>query len=67
MFTSASTVKGFVGSAPGADLSGVRAVCIGRQTEAEAKKHGMKTWTAEKATLDSLCEKLEQAAAELRG
>ena len=24
-------------------------------------------WTAEKATLDSLCEKLEQAAAELRG
>ena len=67
VFTSASTVKGFAGSAPGADLSGVRAVCIGRQTEAEAKKHGMKTWTAEKATLDSLCEKLEQAAAELRG
>ena len=66
VFTSASTVRGFAGSAGGADLTGVRAVCIGRQTEAEAKKLGMRTWTAEKATLDSLTEKLEQAAAEIR-
>ena len=66
VFTSASTVRGFAGAAGDADLTKVRAVCIGRQTEAEAKKHGMRTWTAEKATLDSLCDRLEQAAAALR-
>ena len=66
VFTSASTVRGFAAAADGADLTKVRAVCIGRQTEAEAKKRGMKTWTAEKATLDSLCDRLEQAAVECR-
>ena len=66
VFTSASTVRGFAGAAGDADLTKVRAVCIGRQTEAEAKKRGMRTWTAEKATLDSLCDRLEQAAAALR-
>ena len=67
VFTSASTVRGFAGSAKGADFTKVRAVCIGKQTEAEAAKLGMRTWTAERATLDSLTEKLEQAAAEIRG
>ncbi len=66
VFTSASTVRGFAQSADGADFTKVRAVCIGRQTCAEAEKLGMQTWTAEKATLDSLTEKLEQAAAERR-
>ena len=66
VFTSASTVRGFAESAAGADISGIRAVCIGRQTEAAARAAGMRTWTAEKATLESLCDRLEQAAAELR-
>ena len=66
VFTSASTVRGFAGSVQGADLSGVKAVCIGRQTEAAAKELGMRTWVAEKATLEALTEKLKQAAAECR-
>ena len=67
VFTSASTVRGFAGSAEGADLTGVKAVCIGRQTEAAAKELGMRTWTAEKATLESLTKRLIEAAAECRG
>ena len=67
VFTSASTVRGFALSAGDVDFTKVRAVCIGKQTEAEAKKLGMPTWTAERATLDSLCDRLEQAAAEIRG
>lgn len=66
VFTSASTVRGFAGSAQGADLTKVKAVCIGRQTEAAARELGMRTWTAEKATLLSLKEKLIEAAAECR-
>ena len=65
--TSASTGRGFAGSAEGADLTGVKAVCIGRQTEAAAKELGMRTWTAEKATLESLTKRLIEAAAECRG
>ena len=66
VFTSASTVRGFAASAEGADLAKVRAVCIGRQTCAAAQALGMTVWTAEKATLESLCDKLEEAAASLR-
>ena len=66
VFTSASTVRGFAAAAEGADLSAVRAVCIGRQTCAAAQTLGMRTWTAEKATLASLCDRLEEAAAELK-
>ena len=66
VFTSASTVRGFAGSAEGADLTKIKAVCIGRQTEAVASALGMRTWTAEKATLEALTEKLKEAAAECR-
>ncbi len=66
VFTSASTVRGFADSAAGTDLSAVNAVCIGRQTAAAASKLGMRTWTSDKATLASLVQKLEQAAAECR-
>ena len=55
-FTSASTVRGFVESLPGADLSHVVGCCIGPQTEAEAIKHGIRTVTAKKATMESLIE-----------
>ena len=66
VFTSASTVRGFTAAMPDRDFSRVNAVCIGRQTAAEAQKHGMRTWIAGKATLESLVECVEQAAKELR-
>lgn len=56
-FTSASTVKGFV-SAVGteADFSKITSLCIGEQTAAEARKHGIPVEIAEKATIDALAE-----------
>lgn len=54
VFTSASTVKGFVEATPGLDYSKVTAACIGRQTRAAAEAAGMKTAMAEKATIDSV-------------
>ena len=62
MFTSASGVRGFVNAYPDMDHSSVRAVCIGPMTAAQAEKYGMKIWTADEATLESLAECLEQAA-----
>ena len=64
VFTSASTVRGFVAGTPGLDHTRVKAVCIGKQTAAEAEKHGMKSWTAEKATLEALADAVERAAGE---
>lgn len=66
VFTSASTVKGFAESLKGLDFSKVNAVCIGKQTEAKARKAGMKTWKAKKATLDALLECVKEAAAEIK-
>ena len=62
VFTSASTVRGFAAAVKDADFSRVNAVCIGRQTAAEAQKRGMRIWIAEKATLESLVKRLEEAA-----
>ena len=42
VFTSASTVRGFVKMNPQADFSSIRAVCIGEQTAAAARQQGMK-------------------------
>lgn len=56
-FTSASTVKGFVSSVgEDLDFSRVLGVCIGAQTEREAKKYKIRTKVAKKATIDSLIE-----------
>ncbi len=55
-FTSASTVRGFVKMAGGIDHTKVKAVCIGEQTAQEARKYGMQTIVAEKATIDSMVE-----------
>lgn len=55
-FTSASTVRGFVESLPGRDLKNVIGCCIGKQTEAEAKKYGLATVVSQKATMESLVE-----------
>lgn len=64
VFTSASTVRGFVNGSSLDDLSAVKAVCIGPQTAAEAEKHGMRTYISEEATLESLVDKLEETGAE---
>ena len=56
VFTSASTVKGFAEGVKGLDFTKVKAACIGRQTKAAAEALGMKTYMAEKATIDSLVE-----------
>ena len=56
VFTSASTVKGFVNSTKGLDYSKVHAACIGKQTKAAADAYGMITYMSEKATIDSLIE-----------
>lgn len=56
-FTSASTVKGFVGALEGkVDFTKVKAVCIGQSTKAAAEEYGMQTYTAEKATIESMAE-----------
>lgn len=60
VFTSASTVRGFAKAAEGLDFTKVRAVCIGRQTKAAADALGMETYMSEKATMDSLVEKVEE-------
>lgn len=56
VFTSASTVKGFVRATEGLDYTKVTAACIGKQTKAEADKYGMKTYMAKKATMDAVVE-----------
>ncbi len=58
VFTSASTVKGFAAVMGDIELHEVKAICIGQQTKAAADKLGMQTFVAEKATIDSLIEKL---------
>lgn len=56
VFTSASTVRGFVEATPGLDYTKVTAACIGKQTKAAADAYGMKTYMAERATIDSVVE-----------
>lgn len=53
-FTSASTVKGFVASMGDIDFTKVKAYCIGKHTSDEARKYGMKIYTAIKPTIDEL-------------
>jgi uroporphyrinogen III methyltransferase/synthase len=66
VFTSASTVRGFSAVMKDADLSRIKAICIGRQTRAAAQAQGMETRMAEKATLDALLEAVVQCAAQDR-
>lgn len=54
IFTSASTVKGFMASAKKANLTEVTAYCIGRMTAEEAEKAGMTCRIAKEASIDSL-------------
>jgi len=66
VFTSASTVRGFAAAVPDVDFGRVNAVCIGRQTAAEAQRRGMRVWVSGKATLESLVERTKEAALELK-
>ena len=56
LFTSASTVEGFVDIAGKKDYNKVKAICIGEQTKAAADKYNMKTYVSEEATIDSMVE-----------
>lgn len=40
------------------NFAGVKALCIGRQTAAEAEKFGFETVVSEKATIDSMVDKV---------
>ncbi|ABX41746.1 uroporphyrinogen-III C-methyltransferase [Lachnoclostridium phytofermentans] len=62
VFTSKSTVTGFVKATKDLDYHLVNAVCIGEQTRDEAQKNNMKTWMSKKATIDSLVETIEELA-----
>ena len=66
LFTSASTVKGFAAAAGDIAYTDVQAICIGAQTKAAADAYGMQTYMAERATIDSLIEKLEEVHREKR-
>lgn len=63
VFTSASTVRGFVGATPGLDYTKVKAACIGKQTKAAADACGMETYMAKRATIESLLELVKKLAA----
>ncbi len=62
VFTSSSTVQGFAQALPGLDYGKLRAVCIGKQTEATAKSLGMRTMVSQKATVEDLVETCVNAA-----
>ena len=59
-FTSASTVKGFVNGFPEVDYRTIKAVCIGKQTAAEAKKYGMDIVISKEASMDSMVELMKE-------
>ena len=59
-FTSSSTVEWFAKSAQGADLTQIKAVCIGEKTAATAKSHGMEVHISTDATIDSIVDKIKQ-------
>lgn len=56
VFTSSSSVRGFSKAVENLDFSKVRAVCIGKQTQAQADGLGMKTYVADRASIDSVVE-----------
>ncbi len=60
VFTSASTVVGFVNGIGDMDFTKVKAICIGKQTQSKALEYGMQTFVSKSATLESLCECLEE-------
>jgi uroporphyrinogen III methyltransferase/synthase len=66
VFTSASTVRGFAAAVGEIDYAKIRAICIGRQTQAAADALGMQTWRSKQASIDSLIAKLIEVHQEQR-
>ncbi|MDU2671686.1 MAG: uroporphyrinogen-III C-methyltransferase [Clostridium sp.] len=54
VFTSASSVRGFVNTMEYLNYSSVNAICIGKITAKEASNYGMKISISKKATIESL-------------
>jgi uroporphyrinogen III methyltransferase/synthase len=66
VFTSASTVRGFVKKMGNQDFSLTRAVCIGEHTAKEAGNYGMNISISREATIDSLIEKVIEVYTEIK-
>lgn len=54
VFTSASTVEGFVRAGKEFDYKKVKAICIGHKTKETADAYQMQTYVSKEATIDSL-------------
>lgn len=67
VFTSASTVRGFVKNVPDTDLSHVQGICIGKQTAQEAKKTGISCVTAKSATVENLVQTILNCSSQSDG
>ena len=67
VFTSASTVRGFVSRNPELDYSLVRAACIGKQIARAAREHGMEVYISEEATMDSLTQLVISMKSSMKG
>lgn len=61
-FTSKSCVTGLLATQNEGVLRGMKAVCIGRQTENLAKKEGFETYVSDVSTVYSMVEKLKELA-----
>lgn len=59
-FTSVSTVKGFVNAFPQADFRKIKAVCIGKQTGAEAQKYGMQVVISKEASMEGMVKLIKE-------
>lgn len=60
VFTSASTVEGFIKANQKVDYRKIKAICIGNKTRDAAKGYQMKTFVSKEATIESLVECLEE-------
>ena len=60
MFTSASTVEGFVKSVPNVDFRKIKGICIGEKTAKAAESYGMQVFASGEATIISMIEKLKE-------
>ena len=65
-FTSSSGVRAFAQANPDLDFGCVRAACIGEKTRATAEGFGMQTWTADRASMDSLADLIVKMHDDLR-
>ncbi len=67
VFTSASTVRGFVKNVRDTDLSSVQGICIGKQTAQEAKKAGISCVIAKSATVEDLVQTILNCSSQSDG